>query len=313
MKRLAVGVLLLARSALASVEYRIDLAPRASHELAVEMTVHAAPSPLELTMPVWTPGAYELRTWGRNVTPVGAESGGVALELRRTGPSSFAVTGHAAGADVRVRYRVYAALISDDASQVDATHAYLNGTSIFLAARGSERSLHQVSATLPSGWRAATALDETPGGWEAVGYEALIDAPIEFGRFVSTDVQAAGRSYRIAVDGAPELPHDLARDVAAIADAEAKLVGAPPYRRYLVLIHFADGLGRVAALEHAASTSIVVSHRALGGGDAYEELLYVIAHELFHAWNARRLRPAEMVPYDLSRPMLSYGTISAGR
>src|SRR5439155_14849568 len=127
---------------------------------------------------------------------------------------------------VRVRYRVYAALISDDASQIDASHAYLNGTSIFLAARGSERSLHQVSvAALPAGWRAATALDETAAGWEAVGYEALIDAPIELGRFVSTDVQAAGRTYRIAVDGASEIPHELGRDVAAIADAEAKLVG----------------------------------------------------------------------------------------
>jgi predicted metalloprotease with PDZ domain len=286
-----------------SVEYRLDLAPRAAHQVIVEMTVHAAPSPLELTMPVWTPGAYELRTWGRNVTPLAAEllSGG-ALRFARTGPSSFTVSGHAAGADVRVRYRVYAALISDDASQLDAGHAYLNGTSIFLEARGAERTLHQVSAALPSGWRAATALDETPAGWEALGYEALVDAPIELGRFVSAEVQAAGRSYRVAVDGAAEVPAALVRDLAAIAEAEAKLVGAPPYRRYLVLIHFADGLGRVAALEHAASTSIVVSHRALGGGVEYDELLYMIAHELFHAWNARRLRPAELVPYDLQRP-----------
>ena len=121
-------------------------------------------------------------------------------------------------------------------------------------------------------------------------------------------MRAAGRVYRVAVDGAAEVPAQLLRDVSAIAEAEARIAGAPPYRRYLVLVHLADGLGRMAALEHAASTSIIAPHRAFhgaSGGEAYTELLYVIAHELFHAWNARRLRPAEMVPLDFARPMLS--------
>src|SRR5206468_2719277 len=147
---------------------------------------------------------------------------------------------------------------------------------------------------------------ETPSGdYQAPGYEALIDAPIEIGRGAESEVRAAGRHFRIVVDGASEVPAHFARDVAAIAEAEARLIGAPPYRRYLLLVHLADGIGRLAALEHAASTSIVTPRRSLSGpasGDAYQELVYVVAHELFHAWNARRLRPAELVPYDLTRP-----------
>ena len=294
----------LARPARADVEYRIDLGEREGHRANIEMSVRSAPSPLELAVPVWTPGAYELRTWGRNVTMLGATDGaGRPLTFRRNGPSSFRVEGHPAGGEVKLRYRVYAPLLSDDASQVDAHHAYLNGTSVFLSARGTERTQHHVHVAAPAGWRVASALDETPSGdLEALGYEALVDAPIEVGKFADAELRANGRPYRIAIDGATEVPLGLLKDVAAIAEAEAKLVGAPPYRRYLLLIHLADGIGRVAALEHAASTSIVVPRRSLAGGDPYDELLYVIAHELFHAWNARRLRPSELVPYDLSRP-----------
>jgi predicted metalloprotease with PDZ domain len=295
-------LILWASPSLAQVSYKIDLSERASHQAVVEMTVRRVASPLELAMPAWTPGAYELRHWGRNLTPLSAENdAGRSVPFTRVGPDRFRVTDAGAGGTVKLRYRVYAAELSDDASQIDTAHAYLNGTSIFLRAVGQEKALHQVSLAAPEGWKAATALEEAPGGWEALGYENLIDAPIEVGRFARGEVRAAGRLYRVVVDGAPEVPHSFLRDLAKIAEAEARLVGTPPYRQYLLLIHLSDGIGRIAALEHAASSSVIIPRRSLAGGDAYDELLYVAAHELFHAWNARRLRPAELVPYDLSR------------
>jgi predicted metalloprotease with PDZ domain len=205
---------------------------------------------------------------------------------------------------VHLLYRVYASKLSDDATQFDSTHALLNGSSLFLAARGQERTVHQVSIALPERWRAATALAAAAGGhgWEANGYEELIDAPIECGRFVDAEIVSGGRSYRIAIDGATTVPDKLLRDLGRIADAEAAMVGAQPFRHYLVVIHLADGPGRIAALEHAASTSIIVPSQSLVDPEEYEDLIYVIAHELFHVWNARRLRPAEMTPYDLLHP-----------
>jgi predicted metalloprotease with PDZ domain len=301
MKPAVLVLVVAARAAAGEVAYRVKLDERAAHVAVVEMVVRDARLPLELTMPSWTPGAYELRSWGRNVTPLDAvDAHGRPLGFRRAGPSAFTVDGQGAG-EVRLRYRVYAPLLSDDASQIDAAHAYLNGSSMFLAAKGAERVRHTVTVDAPSGWRIASGLEELPGGgFEALGYEMLIDAPIEAGRFAVAELRAAGRPLRIAVDGAREVPQALVRDVAAIAEAEAHL--APfPFRRYLVLIHLSDGLGKVAALEHATSTSIVVPRRSLDGGHAYDELLYVIAHELFHVWNARKLRPAELCPYDLTR------------
>jgi predicted metalloprotease with PDZ domain len=283
-----------ATTARAAVTYRVSLDERAAHRATVELTVTgvAAGAAVELWMPVWTPGAYEVRTWGRNVTPLAG--------MVRTGPSTFRADAASTGT-VRVRYSVYAAKLTDDGSHVDGGHALINGSSLLLAVRGQERGLHELRIALPAGWRAATALDEDAGGWTATSYEALIDAPVECGKFAEATVRAAGRSYRIVVDGAPTVPARLGEDVAKLAEAEARVAGTPPYRRYVVLVHLGDEAGRVAALEHAASTSILVPRQSLSDGEAYDELTYVVAHELFHAWNAKRLRPAELVPYDLSR------------
>jgi predicted metalloprotease with PDZ domain len=301
--RVVLALLVLAGAARADVEYALDLAGRADHRVEVEMIVRSAPAPLELAMPVWTPGAYEVRTWGRNVTPGQAvTAGGQALVVRRTGPSGFVVEGHPAGAEVRLRYGVFANLLSDDGSQVDREHVYLNGTSIFLAARGAERTLHRVRLEAPEGWRVHTPLEEAPGGaLVALGYEALIDAPIEIGRAAFGEIAAAGRTYRVVIDGAEEVPPRLLRDLGALAEAEARLVGPPPYKRYLLLLHLSDGARRYQALEHAAAASVIAPPRCLKRDTSYEELLYVAAHELYHTWNARKLRPRELWPYDFSR------------
>lgn len=282
------------------MRYDVSLDERAQHRVTVEMTVSGAGNAIDFWMPVWTPGAYELRTWGRNVTPISAVDGaGRALKFSRVSPSKFRVEG--GSGEVRVRYRVYAARLSDDGSFADGAHALLNGSSIFLAVAGQERGLHQVRVALPWGWRAATALEEDVSGWQATSYEQLIDAPIECGRFAEASGRAVGRSYRIVVDGLPSVPPRFVEDVARLAEAEAAFAGPPPYRRYLVIVHLVDEPGRVAALEHAASTSILVPRRSFADVESYDELTYVVAHEMFHAWNAKRLRPAELVPYDLLR------------
>jgi predicted metalloprotease with PDZ domain len=173
------------------VTYTVTLDQRAEHRATVEMMVTGASGAVDLWMPVWTPGAYELRSWGRNVTPLSAVDGaGRALRFLRVGPSRFRV--ESASGTVTLRYRVHAPRLSDDGSSIDANHALINGSSLFLAVAGQEKGLHEVRVTLPSGWRAATALEEDVAGWQAIGYEQLIDAPIECGRFAETATRAAG-------------------------------------------------------------------------------------------------------------------------
>jgi predicted metalloprotease with PDZ domain len=279
------------------VSYRVRLDQRAQHRAEVTLTVAGAGEPLELWMPVWTPGAYELRTWGRNVTLVSASDGkGRALAVARTSASTFSVA--AGTGPISVVYRVYAAHASDDGSVLDGAHALINGSSLFLAVRGHEREPHQVRVELPPRWRLATALEDSGGARTAATYEGLIDAPIECGRFSEASVNVAGHELRIVLDGGA-VPERLVRDVARIVETEARIMGGLPFRRYVMIIHLTDAPGRVAALEHAASTSILMPTTTLTDHESYDELTYVVAHELFHVWNAKRLRPAELVPYDL--------------
>jgi len=300
------------------VAYSVDVREGARHRARVTMRVPSASAPLELLMPIWTPGAYEVRTWGRNVGALAAvdDASGQALEARRTGPSTFRVSGHAPGATVRVSYEVYAPALTDDGSHVDEAHALVNGTSMFLLARGREHAAHRVTIVAPSGWRVVSALDEHDGELRAPSYEGLVDAPIEAGRFAESAVEVGGVPVRVVVDdGGPRpaaVPRPLVDDVAALVEAHARVLGPPPFARYLVLIHLRDGTSRVGGLEHAASTSVIVPRARLHLGatarptngderEAYLELVYIVAHELVHAWDARLIRPAEHVPYDLER------------
>ncbi len=289
----------------------MSLDERAQHVVDVDMTITGAAGQTELWMPVWTPGAYELRTWGRNVTITSVRDDADHDEpFARRGPSSFVVDGGGGGA-LHVHYRVYAPKLTDDGTHIDGDHALLNGSSLFLAVDHQYRALHQVRVVLPRGWRAVTALDEDGEGWSATSYEQLIDAPIECSRFADATARAAGRSYRIVVDGANAVPARLVADVARIAEAEAHLAGPPPYRRYVMLVHLSDEADRVAALEHAASTSIIVPRKSLSDANAYDELTYVVAHELFHAWNAKLLRPAELWHSDVSPSSAQYDLTQA--
>jgi|GEM_PF-4263320 len=309
----AVALLVATAHAQPRITYHLDLAKRQTHDVTIELVVPNAPSPLPLAMPVWTPGAYELRNWGKNVTLLGARSSdGKALDFRRTGPSTFVVNGHGQGTEVHVRYQVYAATLSDDGSFVDDRHAYLNGTSILLYSPPLIGQPTSLSIDTPSGWQIATALPSANNQYEAASYETLVDGPIEVaevGRLAEATLDVHQRKVDVVVDGMTTVPPRLLTDLAAILDAEVGLMGPPPWTRYLLLIHLEDGLERVGALEHASSSSVLVPRRALIGepwkGDdveSYEDLLYVIAHELFHAWNARLLRPAELIAWDPLQP-----------
>ncbi len=307
--RLAVGLLaaIWSLSARAEVRFQIDLSNAShlyDHSVEISMVVEHAASPLILWMPVWTPGAYELRTWGRNVTPVSATAKDAALTFHRVDPSRFEVDGHQPGDTVRLIYRVYAPLLSDDSSQIDASHAYLNGSSIFLTNAESLDKKQRVELSLPTGWKIATALTPAENSFTAVDYQELIDAPIEAGKFVERTRTQHGITIRVAVHGDAQssgdpVPIHFFDRVFALLDAEIKHVGAAPFHNYLILIHRSNVLGKLAALEHARSCSIVLP--ADEREEVVIELYYAIAHEMFHAWNARKLRPADLTPYDLTR------------
>ena len=300
--------------------YTLRFAAPESHQVEVEARLPApgAGADLELLMATWTPGSYLIREHSRNVESVAAEGpGGEALAVEKTAKNRWRVA--AAGAPVTVRYRLYCRELSVRTNFVDPDFALLNGAATFLVPAGPKGPLpgrFEVRLETPPGWqRVVTALPEAPPGrggsddgpdsapapgsrrFTAPDYDTLVDSPIYAG---------GGRLHRFEVDGVPHrvLHHGgegvwdderSVADVERIVRAERDLWGSLPYPRYLFLNLIVEAGG---GLEHAESTTLMTSRWKAGTRKGYLDWLGLVAHELFHAWNVKRLRPAELAAFD---------------
>ena len=293
----------------------------------------AKPSPegQRCALPAWIPGSYMIREFARNIVSISAECRGAPVALVKRDKHSW----QAARCDgpLRLRYRVYAWDASVRAAHLDETHGFFNGTSVFLRIDGQADAPIDVELAPPVGrafrdWRVATTLPEHGasrygfGTYRADDYDALIDHPVEMGRFRLERFVAAGVPHEIAYTGA--VPHfDAARvnaDLATLCAAQIRFFADPrpkardrathgaPFDRYLFLTSVAaDGYG---GLEHRASTALICSRDALpveGDGPAAERgsgyltFLGLASHEYFHSWNVKRIKPAVFAPYDLAQ------------
>lgn len=287
--------------------FRVTIPAPASHLVHVEATVSAGgatlPDAIVLFMPVWTPGSYLVREYARHVEGFAAEFPAQAVKVRknawqiRTGGASH----------VRVRYRVYAGELSVRTSHVDDQHAFLVSAALFLGLEGSEAAPVRVELALPSGWRVATPLVETFGVtesaarvYEAPSYEVLVDSPIEMGTHREVAFEAQGIPHRVAIcpswaAGERDIQRFLG-DAKTIVEMLAKLFGGTlPYESYDLLLHLrSQGRG---GLEHRSSAALIAPPSAFATREAYLDLLSLVAHEIFHAWNIKRIRPAGLVPH----------------
>jgi predicted metalloprotease with PDZ domain len=286
------------------MRYRLSMPAPATHRFELEARL-ARPGPTaELCFPVWTPGSYLVREHARHVEGLRAEDGhGRPLPLRRLDKHRVAVD--AGGADeVVLRWSAWANELSVRTCHLDATHGYVNGAALFPYAAGRLSEPCALEVAAPEGWQVATALAPAPAGGPAVftarDYDELADSPLEIGRHRLLRFEAAGKAHELALWGRARLDEErLVADVKRIVETLAGLFGGLPYERYVFIVHLVDR--RRGGLEHAASTTLSIGRGGFHPRDAYEETLSLVAHEFFHLWNVKRLRPAAFTPYDYAR------------
>jgi predicted metalloprotease with PDZ domain len=297
-----------------SVVHRLSIPSPQTHLVHVETTVsasgqtaHALPDAVVLFMPVWTPGSYLVREYARHVEGFAVEAPVRATKVRK---NAWRIdTGGAAR--VVVRYRVYAGELTVRTNHVDESHAFLVGAALFLGVEGHEQLGARVEVVAPRGWRAATSLPPASGSsahaatdevlrFDAPDFDTLVDSPIELGTHREESFEAVGKKHRFAIWPA-KLVTDadvrrLVDDTRTVLETEAKLFGGSlPYDTYDLLLHLSPR-GR-GGLEHNASAALIASPGAFATRDGYVDLLSLIAHEAFHVWNIKRIRPAELTPY----------------
>jgi predicted metalloprotease with PDZ domain len=284
----------------AKIQYRLRFPDPRMHLVAVEVAVQDVSGAAELVMPSWTPGSYLMREFPRNVVQFEAADGaGKAVAFEKTDKNTWRVAAPADGT-LRARWTVHADELTVRTSHVDSTHAYVNGASVFMFVRGREHEPAEVEVDAPEGWRISTALPALEERrFLAAHWDELVDSPLEIGthQVVRWTVHGVVHEYAVWGRGNGDLRR-LAGDTTRIVLAEREIFGALPYPAFLFILHLTNGAG--GGLEHRNSTSLLADRWAFRG-PAYENFLGLAAHELFHAWNGKRIRPAALGPFDYTR------------
>jgi predicted metalloprotease with PDZ domain len=282
------------------MRYRVSMPEPHSHLFEVEVQLDdPGPEPV-LALPVWTPGSYLVREYARHLEGFSAADGaGRALPWERLDKHRFRIrTGDAARAVAR--YRVYAHDLTVRTSHLDGSHGYFNGASLLVYTEGRIAEPCRLEILPPPGWRVTCALSGGPTSFSARDYHELADSPVEVGTHALLEFTALGRDHAVAVWGRGNL--DLgafAGDLKKVVEAYGAMLGGLPYDRYLFLVHLAER--RRGGLEHARSTTLQLGRMGFQPRDDWLESLSLAAHELLHAWNVKKLRPAALVPYDYAR------------
>lgn len=285
---------------MARIRYRLRFPDPRTHLLAVEMSVEDVHGPSRLVMPSWTPGSYLMREFPRNVIQFEATDGALRpLPFAKGDKNTWAVDAPGDGT-LRARWIIHADELTVRTSHVDATHASIIGAGVFMYVDGRRDEPAEVEVVAPEGWRTTTALaavDETR--FRAADFDELVDSPLEIGTHQLIRWQVDGVMHQYAIWGRGNADgRRLAEDTTRIVLAERELFGSLPYPEFTFILHLTSGGG--GGLEHRNSTSLLADRWSFRG-QPYESFLGLAAHELFHAWNGKRIRPAALGPFDYTR------------
>jgi predicted metalloprotease with PDZ domain len=265
---------------------------------------------LELMMAVWTPGSYLVREFARHIEEIAAhgqdDRDDQPLPLVKQAKNRWRVSGCEGRRRVTVRYRLYARELSVRTNFVDAGFCLLNGAATFLTLANDGPRPHEVRLVLPPAWTVAvSALPPAPSGeaaaFCAADFAHLVDSPIYAGGAPGYPFEIEGRPHLLVNEGETKAPWDgprSARDVERVVREQLAFWGDLPYERYVFINLIAEGAG---GLEHSNSCVLMTSRWRARSHEGWLEWLGLVSHELFHAWNVKRLRPAELDDFDYER------------
>nr|HEX4312735.1 PDZ domain-containing protein [Kofleriaceae bacterium] len=296
-----------------SLRYAVRLDDHRAHTVAIELTLPAGDGDhVDVAMPAWCPGSYMIRDYARLVRDlVATGDDGQPRRAHKLDKQTWRVD-RAGARELTIRYALYAHELTVRTNHVDDTHAFLHGPATFLyvpARRGEpvEVTVH-APADAPD-WQLACGLapagEPGPAPWtlRAASIDELYDQPIHAGASRSFAVPATVPTRLVMWgDRAPGGPFDearLAADLAAIVDDHCARFGEAPFAHYTFVVMLAhDAYG---GLEHRASSINLFHPHFAGTRKAYDGLLELLSHELFHAWNGKRIAPRPLLDFDYAR------------
>ena len=288
------------------VEYTVSMPRPHTHlfEVAARLRyAQAPPGAVELVMPVWTPGSYLVREFGRHVQDFAAEdASGRALAWAKSEKHTWRVEPGGAR-EVRVRYSVYANELTVRTSELNDRHAFWNNANLLMYPNGSLGAPATLRVEPFGNWQLATGLPAVAGAantFRAENFDVLYDSPFLAGDLKILPFEVKGVPHRVVVEGAGHYDAErLRRDAQKIVEATVAVMGDTPYRDYTFLLILADKNG--GGLEHLNSTALIWKRFGFSTFEDLRGLHTLFAHEFFHVWNVKRIRPDVLGPFDYTR------------
>ncbi len=284
------------------IRYTLRFPAPHSHYVEVEASYPASGrAQTELFMAVWTPGSYLVREYERHVENVSARSADGRLRtVQKTRKNRWSVESTGATSIV-VTYRVYGREMTVRNNWIEAAFAMLNGAPTFLTLVDRTPRVHEVHIELPPNWKAvATPLVAvaTPSNtYRAEDFDTLVDSPIIIGNPVVREFQVASKRHFLVLEGDPSFfdADRGAADLHRIVEVAGNVMGRYDYPHYYFLNMVTEAGG---GLEHNNSFLGMTGRFTTRTRNAYLGWLGLVAHEYFHNWNVKRLRPIELGPFD---------------
>ncbi len=285
------------------IHYTVRFPAPQTHYLSIEAVIPVAGEATpEIFMPVWTPGSYLVREYARNMEDITVTDGsGKRLAFAKSRKNRWRVeTGGAA--EIHFAYKVYGREMSVRTNWVEDGFALLNGAPTFVSLVGGLNRPHDVQLVLPAAWKASmTGLPEAPDGvahhYLAPDYDTLVDSPIVAGNPAVHKFEVDGIPHFLVNQGEAGVWDGLrsVSDVEKIVRRYREMWGSLPYKKYVFLNLITESGG---GLEHKNSVCMMTNRWATSTRPGYVKWLDLVAHEYFHAWNVKRLRPVELGPFD---------------
>ncbi len=309
------------------ISYELSMPNPASHLFEVKMTIDsiASQSSIDVQLPRWSPGRYAVVDFAKNVQEVRASTV-CAPGTKGCLPDVVPVTridtqtwrlSTGKQKQVVVNYKVFANNLSGTFSQLDDRHANYNGGTIFMYIVDHKHDPVSLRINAPANWkiingRMNSAAQTT---WKFDNYDILIDTPTEIAPDLTVDeFNINGKLYRVMIHSFSDEGGKRAafvKDVEKIVRAETAMMPPPDYESYTFIFHFAPGNETGGdGMEHLSSTQIIETD-TLASKNGYDGALSTAAHEFFHVWNVKRLRPIGLGPWDFTKPVATRGLFIA--
>ena len=288
-------------AAISDVRYAVTFKALQGIERGVDVSMSftaTGKEPVLLSLPIWTPGNYEVSWFARNVSRFGATSRGKPLTWDKSTPNTWRIVTDNGG-PVTVEFHYKADTLDNAQSWAREDFLLFNGTNLFLYPEGRALDFPAtVTVQTEDSWRVITGMTQTGArAWSAPSYHELVDHPFFVGKFDIDSAQVAGVWMRFSSypSGSvkPAQRTRLLEQMARAIPTEVSVFADRPWSRYDIMQIADSSSPGMSALEHENSNVGVI-----GAGYVDEEFVpSVYAHEIFHSWNVKRLRPLDMWPY----------------